>query len=149
MNFGTSHGEKILRPGNHLLAELCVRARVFSSQDAESGVLEISVFFLFLIQNIDCWYSVDACVPTIYVLSKNKKNITNFQKNFSFFALEKKKSLCIAWACFHNAVSIAMSEADMGCTEYILFSFWPVCIFGLLLTAIPLVISFKFISQAK
>ena len=41
-NFGTSHGEKILRPGNHLLAELCVRARVFSSQDAESGVLEIS-----------------------------------------------------------------------------------------------------------
>ena len=41
-NFGTSHGEKILRPGNHLLAEICVRARVFSSQDAESGVLEIS-----------------------------------------------------------------------------------------------------------
>ena len=41
-NFGTPHGEKILRPGNHLLAELCVRAQVFSSQDAESGVLEIS-----------------------------------------------------------------------------------------------------------
>ena len=42
-HFGTSHGEKILRPGNHLLAELCVRAQVFSSRDAESGILEISV----------------------------------------------------------------------------------------------------------
>ena len=41
-NFGTSHGEKILRPGNHLLAESCVRVQVFSSRDAESGVLEIS-----------------------------------------------------------------------------------------------------------
>ena len=40
---GTSQGEKILPPGNHLLAELCVRAQVFSSRDAESGVLEISV----------------------------------------------------------------------------------------------------------
>ena len=45
-NFGTSHGEKTLRPGNHLLAELCVRARVFSSQDAKSGVLEISAVYL-------------------------------------------------------------------------------------------------------
>ena len=36
-------------------------------------------------------------VPTIYVLSKHKKNI----KNFQFFKL--KKSLFIAWACFRNA----------------------------------------------
>ena len=42
-HFGMSHGEIILRPGNHLLAELCVQAQVFSSWDAESGVLEIPV----------------------------------------------------------------------------------------------------------
>ena len=53
-NFGTSHGEKILRPGNHLLAELCVRARVFSSRDAESGVLEISEYEI----DVDGGYSL-------------------------------------------------------------------------------------------
>ena len=43
-------------------------------------------FFLFLTQNIEC-------VPTIYVLSKNKKNITHFLLIF-FFNFYNLKTLC-------------------------------------------------------
>ena len=38
---------------------------------AKQGYAGVYLFFLFLLQNIDCGY-------TIYVLSKNKKNIENF-----------------------------------------------------------------------
>ena len=41
------------------------------------------------------------CVPTICVLSKNKKNLKNFcTENFQF--LQLKKPLYTAWACFCN-----------------------------------------------
>ena len=45
------------------------------------GYAGVYLFFLFLLQNIDCGYSIR--VPTIYVLSKNKKNIQifNFQSS--------------------------------------------------------------------
>ena len=43
---------------------------------------------------------MDTRVPTIYVLSKNKKNIFFFLLEiFIFIAI---KSLYIAWACFRN-----------------------------------------------
>ena len=48
----------------------------------------VHLFFLFLLQNIDCGY-----VPTIYVLSTDKKNIIFFPMEFSIFAFEK--NLCV------------------------------------------------------
>ena len=43
------------------------------------GYAGVYIVFLFLLQNIDCGYSLESSrflrVPTIYVLSKNKKNI--------------------------------------------------------------------------
>ena len=58
----------------------------------------IYLFFLVVLQNIDCGYSLES----LYVLSKNKKNIKNILlKMFLFYHL---KNLCIyiAWACFRN-----------------------------------------------
>ena len=40
-------------------------------------------------------------VPTIYVLSKDKKTIKTFLLNF-FMLLQLKKSMYIAWTCFRN-----------------------------------------------
>ena len=54
---------------------------------AKLGYAGVYIFFLFLLQNIDCGYSLEPPlrVPTIYVLSKNKKNIKIFQlKIFNF-----------------------------------------------------------------
>ena len=51
------------------------------------GYAGIYLFFLFLFRDIDCGLSLH--VPTIYVLSKNKKNIHFFQMIFQFFAPEK------------------------------------------------------------
>ena len=40
-------------------------------------------------------------VPTIYVLSKNKKKYQKLSDEiFNFLSIQK--SLYIAWACFHN-----------------------------------------------
>ena len=55
------------------------------------GFAGVYLFFLFLLQNIDCGYSLEP--PTIYVLSKNKKNIEFFMMKFSIFTGEK--NLCI------------------------------------------------------
>ena len=70
---------------------------------AKLGYAGVYLFFLFLLQNIDCGYSLEPPrrVPTIYVLSKNKKNIKKFLMKFSIFATEKK-SIYIAWASFRN-----------------------------------------------
>ena len=74
---------------------------------AKLGYAGVHLFFLFLLQNIDCGYLLEpprrggSNVPTIYVLSKNKKNIKNFLlKTFNFYNL--KKSLYITWACFRK-----------------------------------------------
>ena len=67
-----------------------------------------------LFQNIDCWYSLEqprrggTNVPHSILRAKEKKKerkerkITkrNSTENFQF--LQLKKSLFIAWACFHN-----------------------------------------------
>ena len=53
------------------------------------GYAGVYLFFLFLLQNIDC-------VPTIYVLSKNKKKYPNFSaENFQFLKLEKFFVYCM------------------------------------------------------
>ena len=62
------------------------------------GYAVVYLLFLFLIQNINCEYSLE---PPQSVLSKNKKNIKIFPMNFSIFAPEKN-SQYIAWACFRN-----------------------------------------------
>ena len=55
---------------------------------AKLGFAGVYLFFLFLLSNIDCWYSLEPPrrdVPTIYVLSKNKRNIKSIQvKIFNF-----------------------------------------------------------------
>ena len=57
---------------------------------AKLGYAGVYLFFLFLLQNIDCGYSLEF---TIYVLSKNKKNIKMFQLNI--FIFYNFKNLCI------------------------------------------------------
>ena len=53
------------------------------------GYAGVYLFFLFLLQNIDCGY----LLPTIYVLGKNKKNIKFFTlKIFIFYTF---KNLCM------------------------------------------------------
>ena len=62
----------------------------------------VYLFFLFLLQNIDCGYSLEPSrrggsnrkrVPTIYVLEQNKKNIQILpNKIFNFYNL---KNLCL------------------------------------------------------
>ena len=53
------------------------------------GFTGVYFFFLFLLQNIDCGYSLER-VPTIHVLSKNKKkNITIFHLKIIIFAAVK------------------------------------------------------------
>ena len=59
---------------------------------SKTGFAEVNLIFLFLIQNIDCGYSLEPCA-TIHVLSKNKKNIKKIPMKFSNFTAEK--NLCI------------------------------------------------------
>ena len=64
--------------------------------------------FHILLKNIDDEYSLEPTrrggyerVPTIYVLSKNKKNVKIFQlKNLNF---KSSKYMFVAWASFRNA----------------------------------------------
>ena len=72
------------------------------------GYAGVYLFFLFLLQNIDCGYSLEPPrrVLTIYVLSKNKKNIKNFLlKFFNFYNL---KNLCI----LHGRVFVVSMLCD-------------------------------------
>ena len=50
------------------------------------GFTGVYIFFLFLLQNIDCGYSL---VPTINGLSKNKKNINKFHLKMNIFTAVK------------------------------------------------------------
>ena len=53
------------------------------------------------------------CVPTIYILSKDKKNIKIFLLKFFIF-LKLKKNLHITWACFRNEQSFKVQWIPMG-----------------------------------
>ena len=67
------------------------------------GSTGVYISFLFLLQNIDCRYSLECltCTHNQY-LSKNKKNTKNESKNEHFNSHEIL--LYIAWACLRNGV---------------------------------------------
>ena len=67
----------------------------------------VYLFYLFLIQNIDCGYSLE---PTINVLSQNIKSIKIFIMKFSIFTAEK--ILCI----LHGQVFV-MCHGDISLTN--------------------------------
>ena len=77
------------------------------------GYAGVYLFFLFLLQNIDCGYSLELpqrggsnVYPQSMFLGKNKKNIKDFLMKFSIFTEEK--NLCIlhgqvlVMSCFLN-----------------------------------------------
>ena len=60
------------------------------------------IIFLFLLQNIHCGYSLEPPQLTctqIYVLSKNKKNITFFQLKITIFTAVKYCSILHGHVC--------------------------------------------------
>ena len=84
---------------------------------AKLGYAGVYLFFLFLLQNIDCG------VPTIYVLSKNKKNIKIFLlKILIFYNFENLYIL-------HEQVFV-MNRLNFVCFYYgnIFCSIWPLII---------------------
>ena len=80
------------------------------------GYARVYLFFLFLLQNIDCGYSLEppqrggSNVYPQSVLSKSKKNIQFFPGKFFIFTT--KKFLYIAWTCFRNDRAIPVLCMD-------------------------------------
>ena len=96
----------------HTLADSCIRkaypCNVYPLEPhfyiANLGYAGAHLFFLFLLQNIDCGYSLALEPPrrwfyrvyTLYVLSKNKKNYQNFSdENFQFLKPKKISVYCM------------------------------------------------------
>ena len=67
---------------------------------AKLGFAGVYLFFLILLQNIHCGYSCTHNVPTIHVLSKNKKNIKTFL--LKIFIFLNFKNHCILHGHFRN-----------------------------------------------
>ena len=61
-------------------------------------------FFLILLQNIDCGYSLEP-VATINVLRKTDKKIVKKSNEICHF-YRREKMLYVAWACFRNVFEI-------------------------------------------
>ena len=78
----------------------------------KTGVYIVYIFLI--IQNMDCEYSLDLSqlVPTINVLSKNKKNKKYSTECFHF--LQHKKNLYIAWATFGRVFIMRILEPHHG-----------------------------------
>ena len=73
------------------------------------GSARAYLFLSFLLQNIDCKYSLEPPrrrVPTINVLSKTVKSITFFPMKFYFFISEKNLCILHAWASFRIVMCI-------------------------------------------
>ena len=69
---------------------------------SKTGVCRgIPIFIIFGPKHLLWVLNTHYCVPTINVLSKNKKNIFFFLLKCSIFTAEKKL-LYIAWTSFHN-----------------------------------------------
>ena len=98
----------------HVLVKYTPLNPTFTYRNGFAGVY---LFFLFWLQNIDCGYSLEPPrrgssnvypqrVPTIYVLSKNKKNVEIFLlKIFIFYNF---KNLCILHGCvFCNVYNVS------------------------------------------
>ena len=66
------------------------------------GFTRVYIFFLFLLQNIDCGYSLE---PPRYVLSKNKKNIKNFHLKIINFTAVKYCCILHGHVCVMNLCS--------------------------------------------
>ena len=65
----------------------------------KTGVFRIYLFFLFLLQNIDCGYSLDS--SNVY---QNKKNIKRFSvENFQFLQLKKNQYITWTWCSYCTA----------------------------------------------
>ena len=75
---------------------------------SKTGVCTGIPIFLIFAPKHRLWVLV-ARVPTIYVLSKNKKNIKHFL-NEIFPFLHFKKSLYIAWASFRNVLPETITD---------------------------------------
>ena len=71
------------------------------------------LFLLFLLQNIE---AVLTCVPTIYVLSKNKENIKINLVKFSFLTAEKNLFI------LHWQVFVIMCSILLRTFSHLLFS---------------------------
>ena len=77
---------------------------------AKLGYAGVNLFFLFLLQNIDCVYTLEPPrrggsnkYPQSMFWSKNKKNIQkNLSKIFNFYNLGKVS--IIIWACLRNGI---------------------------------------------
>ena len=70
------------------------------------GFAGVYLFFLFLLQNIDCGYSLEPPRRGRF-LSKNKKNIKNFLMKFSIFKADKNH--CI----LHGHVFVMLGSQGM------------------------------------
>ena len=91
---------------------------------AKLGYAGAALFFLFLLQNINCGYSLEppsrggsnenrlceavlTCTHNLCFEQKEEKYQKHSAENFHF--LKHKKSLFIAWACFCNASLMSLS----------------------------------------
>ena len=74
------------------------------------GYTGVNMFFLFLIQNIDCGYSLE---PPLFFFSKTIKNIKIFFFTENFQFLQLRKSLYITWACFHIGTLLKTKSRDV------------------------------------
>ena len=76
------------------------------------GFAGVYIFFLFLLQNIDCGYSLYD-VPTLYVLRPNKKNIKIFLlkifllKIFNFYNL---RQICLLYKLLKISLFIGLKR---------------------------------------
>ena len=71
------------------------------------GFTGVYIIFLFLLLNTDCGYSLEPpqCVPTIYVLSKNKKNIKIFHLKVISFTVFKNCSILHGNVCVKSELT--------------------------------------------
>ena len=88
------------------------------------GYAGVNLFFLFLLQNIDCGYSLEPPlrgVSTIFVLSKNKKN---FKKNSNEILdfLPSKKNFCILHGHVFVMFSMKIYSVVMNIVNDVMYS---------------------------
>ena len=87
---------------------------------AKLGYAGVYLFFLFLLQNIDCGYSLEppllTCTHNLCFEQKLEKCQKFSAEIFQFLKL--KKSLFIAWASFRNVLNLnTLQNMPMQCTE--------------------------------
>ena len=120
----------LLMENTFFLSQTCVMLYFFH---CNWGLLGYTYFFLFLLKNIDCGYSLEPPrPPTIYVLRRNKKNIRILSENFRFlvvkisiylnrrvFVMIMSLRICISsMSAWRNAVSLDIQKcAHCECAD--------------------------------